>query len=68
MKKTGFLYDDRYMLHDTGSYHPEVPARIQAIYKGIYDAGLIPSLTLLNASRADLKRIKAVHDKDGRIY
>lgn len=64
MKKTGFLYDDRYLLHDTGSYHPEVPARIQAVYKGIYDAGLIPLLTLLKATKADLKRIEAVHDKE----
>ena len=31
MKKTGFLYDPRYLLHETGPYHPEVPERLQAI-------------------------------------
>jgi len=31
MKKTGFLYDDRYLLHDTGPNHPESPERLKAI-------------------------------------
>jgi acetoin utilization deacetylase AcuC-like enzyme len=64
MKKTGFLYDDRYLLHETGSYHPEVPARLQAIYKGIEDAGLIPKLTMIKGTRADMKWIQTVHEKD----
>ena len=24
MKKTGYLHDNRYLLHDTGPYHPEM--------------------------------------------
>jgi acetoin utilization deacetylase AcuC-like enzyme len=64
MNKTGFLYDERYLLHDTGPYHPEVPARLEVIYKGIKDANLLPMLTLIKASLADLKWIEAVHDKD----
>ena len=43
MKKTGFLYDKRYLLHETGPYHPEVPERLEAIYSGIEQAGLLPS-------------------------
>lgn len=64
MKKTGFLYDKRYLLHKTGSYHPEVPARLEAIYKGIKEADLLPKLTLINACRAESKWIETVHDKD----
>ncbi|MDI6688744.1 MAG: histone deacetylase [Desulfobacterales bacterium] len=64
MKKTGFLFDERYLLHDTGSYHPEVPARLQAVYQGIKEAGLLPMLTLIHASLPDLKWIEAVHDKE----
>jgi acetoin utilization deacetylase AcuC-like enzyme len=61
MRKTGFLYDQRYLLHDTGPYHPEVPERLQAIYQGIESAGLLPSLTTINAVRGDLKWIEMVH-------
>ena len=62
MKKTGYLHDNRYMLHDTGPYHPEMPERLTAIYNGIKDAGLLERLTLLPAVRADLDWIEAVHD------
>ena len=64
MKKTGFLFDERYLLHDTGSYHPETPARLQAVYQGIKEAELLSSLTLIHASLPDLKWIEAVHDKE----
>ncbi|MEW6672430.1 MAG: histone deacetylase [Thermodesulfobacteriota bacterium] len=62
MKKTGFLYDERYLLHDTGIYHPEVPERVQAVYNGIKAAGLLPKLKLIQAVPADLQRIEAVHE------
>ena len=63
MKKTGFLYDERYLLHDTGPCHPEVPARLQAVYKGIKEADLLPMLMLIKARRADVKWIEMVHAK-----
>ena len=62
MKKTGFLYDERYLLHDTGPYHPEMPERLQAIYKGIEDAGLLPHLTRVRARPSEMKWIESVHD------
>ena len=61
MKKTGFLYDERYQLHKTGHYHPEVPDRLACIYRGIKDAGLLPKLILFEASPADMKWIQLVH-------
>ena len=61
MKKTGFLFDQRYLLHDTGPYHPEMPERLQAIYQGIEEAGLIPKLRMIAAVRAELKWVEAVH-------
>jgi len=63
MRKTGFLYDERYLLHRTGVNHVEIPERLEAIYKGIKDAGLLPMLTVIPASRADRKWVEAVHDK-----
>ena len=62
MKKTGFLYDPRYLLHDTGPYHPEVPERLEAIYKGIEEAGLLPNLVQIQGERADIRWIETVHD------
>ena len=63
MNKTGFLYDDRYQEHQTGHYHPEVPARLAQIYQGIEAAGLLSKLIPLEASSADLKWIELVHDR-----
>ena len=64
MKKTGFLYDERYLLHDTGPGHPESPERLKAIYQGIKDADLLSKLTIFQASRADLKWVETVHAKN----
>ena len=64
MKKTGFLYDERYLRHDTGSNHPESPERLKAIYQGIKDADLLPELTLIHARRAELKWIETIHSKN----
>ena len=64
MNKTGFLYDERYQQHLTGNYHPEIPDRLPAVFKGVKDAGLLEKLTLIEAVPADLKWIELVHDAD----
>ena len=61
MRKTGFLYDERFLLHCTGPEHPELPERLLAIYRGVEDAGLLSHLTLIKASRARQEWIEAVH-------
>ncbi len=63
MNKTGFLFDERFLLHETGPYHPEVPERLIAIFKGIKDAGLLPRLKPVKAERANIKWVEAVHDR-----
>jgi acetoin utilization deacetylase AcuC-like enzyme len=63
MNKTGFLYDLRYLLHDTGPYHPEMAERLEVIYKGIEAADLLSKLVRISAQRADIKWIKAVHSE-----
>jgi acetoin utilization deacetylase AcuC-like enzyme len=62
MKRTGFLFDKRYLQHKTGPYHPEIPERLVAIYGGIEQAGLLQHLTPLQAMVAELKWIEMVHD------
>jgi len=61
MKRTGFLYDERYQYHDTGSYHPETSDRLPAIYRGIKEGGLLEKVTLLKAKHADIKWIETIH-------
>jgi len=61
MKRTGFLFDKRYMLHDTGPEHPETPDRLKAAYEGVEKAGLLPKLTLIPACRAEERWVKTVH-------
>jgi len=64
MKKTGFLFDERYLIHDTGPYHPEVSDRLLAAYQGIKKAGLLEKLVLFKGVRVDLKWVEQVHDAD----
>jgi acetoin utilization deacetylase AcuC-like enzyme len=64
MKRTGFLYDQRYLLHDTGPYHPEMAERLQMIYKGIQEAELLPHLKRINAQPVDMKWVEAIHTKE----
>lgn len=61
MNRTGFLYDERFLLHDTGPNHPEVPERLKAIRLGLENGGLLSRLTPIKAHLADQKWIETVH-------
>lgn len=61
MKRTGYLHDDRYQLHDTGPDHPESADRLVVIHKAIEAAGLLDQLTVIPAIHADIRWIHAVH-------
>jgi acetoin utilization deacetylase AcuC-like enzyme len=61
MKRTGYLHDQRYLLHDTGPYHPEMAERLQAVHHGIKSAELLPHLTMITGRRADMKWVETVH-------
>ncbi len=61
MKRTGFLYDDRYLLHLTWEGHPESPARLIAIRKHLAATGLLDKLKVITAEVADQRWIEAVH-------
>jgi acetoin utilization deacetylase AcuC-like enzyme len=62
MNRTGLLYDERYLLHQTGPYHPEVPDRLKAILWGLKQGASFPRLTPIEARPAEEKRIEAVHE------
>ena len=61
MKKTGFVFDQRFLQHRTGPYHPEVPERLEVIYRGLEQKGLLSQLTVIPARQAESRWIEAVH-------
>ena len=61
MKRTGFLYDDRYLLHVTFEGHPESPARLRAIHARLAESGVLEKLTLIRAEAAKQMWIESVH-------
>ncbi len=61
MRRTGFLYDERFLLHKTGPGHPECPDRLAAIHRGLEEAGLLSLLVPIPASPANMKWIEKVH-------
>ncbi len=64
MKRTGFLYDERFLLHRTGPHHPEIPERLEAVFKGASENGLFSRLIRLHAVPASPKWIEAVHPRE----
>lgn len=62
MKKTGFVYDERYLLHDTGSYHPETSKRLEVIVKFLENSGLLEQLTRIEVTKVDQRWIENVHN------
>ena len=61
MKRTGFVYDERYLLHDTGGYHPESPERLTAICDKLIASGMWDKLIHIPAEKAKQRWIETVH-------
>lgn len=61
MRRTGLLYDERFLLHKPGPGHPECPERLVAIYHGIEENGLLSKLVRIPATPAKMKWIEMVH-------
>lgn len=61
---TGFVYDERYLRHRPGEYHPERPARLEAIVKRLEETGLIQKLVRVHPYEAPLPWIERLHDPD----
>lgn len=62
MKRTGFIFEKRYLGHDTGEFHPESPARLRAIYRQLHQSGILYELIPITAEPAALRWVQAVHD------
>lgn len=67
MRRTGFLYDERFLLHKTGPGHPESPERLIVIHRALEESGLLEKLVPIPATPARVKWIEKVH-APGYIY
>ena len=61
MRRTGFLYDERFFDHCTSTGHPEHSDRLAVAYRALEEAGLLSQLTLIQATPARVKWIERVH-------
>ena len=64
MKKTGFLYDERFLNHETGLMHPESADRLRVVMSQLKETGLIEKLRLITAEFAETRWLELVHEKD----
>jgi acetoin utilization deacetylase AcuC-like enzyme len=64
MRRTGYVYDDRYLLHDPGSWHPERPDRLKAIQASLKESGILELLIKLKPYPAPLAWVERLHDPD----
>ncbi|MBU4318919.1 MAG: histone deacetylase [Proteobacteria bacterium] len=64
MKKTGFLYDERFLNHETGLMHPESADRLRVVMSQLKETGLIEKLRLITAEFAETRWLELVHGKD----
>jgi len=61
MSKLAFITHPVYLEHKTGSYHPERPQRLSAIYTHMDKTGFFKKVELITPAVAEIKVIKEVH-------
>ena len=64
MARTGYVYDERYLRHDPGSWHVERSDRLLVIHQRLVVSGLLPELICLKPTAAPLKWIEKLHDSE----
>ncbi len=63
MRRTGYVYAVRYLLHDPGSWHPERPDRLKAIQAALEDSNIYELLVRLRPDYAPLEWVERLHDR-----
>lgn len=63
-RNTGLVYDEQYLKHRPGEWHPERPARLEAIMQRLTDSGLLEELVLIRPYSAPLPWVERLHDKE----
>jgi acetoin utilization deacetylase AcuC-like enzyme len=63
-RNTGLVYDEQYLRHRPGEWHPERPARLEAIMQRLQDTGLLEELILIRPYPAPIPWVEKLHDPD----
>jgi acetoin utilization deacetylase AcuC-like enzyme len=61
---TGIIWDQRYLEHITGDFHPERPERLDAIHKKLQEASFASQLQHLQPRLASEEEVSLVHSLD----
>lgn len=61
--RTGIVYDDRYLLHETGM-HPERKERLKSILSFLGKQGVMDKLARVEPRKATVEEIQFAHTKD----
>lgn len=61
---TGVVWDERYLLHETGSWHPESPARLRAIGQMLETSSVGKKVTRIEPRLATTDEIALIHSLD----
>ncbi len=64
MRRTGYVWAERYLLHDPGSWHPERPDRLRAIQTALTESGVLELLVRLRPDYAPLEWVERLHDPE----
>jgi acetoin utilization deacetylase AcuC-like enzyme len=64
MRRTGYVYDDRYLLHDPGTWHPERPDRLKAIQRNLQEGQLLELVVPIPPHEAPLAWLERLHDPE----
>lgn len=64
MSKTGIVRDDRFMHHFMGSYHPESPERLSAIYAMLDEQDMAGKFALVPTHRAEREELLWIHSPE----
>jgi acetoin utilization deacetylase AcuC-like enzyme len=62
MRRTGYVFALRYLLHDPGSWHPERLARLKAIQNDLEMNDVLELLVRLRPDYAPLEWVERLHD------
>jgi acetoin utilization deacetylase AcuC-like enzyme len=62
MAKTGIVKDPIYLEHKTGSYHPESPQRLEAIYEMLEGSDMAGSFEEVKPRKATKKEVELIHE------
>ncbi|MCD6153335.1 MAG: histone deacetylase [Syntrophobacterales bacterium] len=61
LKKTGIVKDERYLRHEMGNFHPESPARLEAIYKMLESPDMKDKFVNITPRHATHEEIEMIH-------